>query len=93
MPECTLYREVEHWTQTEGVETELREAGTGTVADVVAALTAIRSFNAEYLYGFLVRGPGSPYLVRAAKWLTKKEAEAYESSQQQPHHGANGVLD
>ena len=92
MPECTLYREVEHWTPTEGVETELREVGVGTVADVVAALTAIRSYEVEYLYGFLVRGPGSPYLIRAAKWLTKQEA-GHESSQQQPHRGANGVLD
>ena len=42
MPECTLYREVEHWTPTEGVEADLREAGVGTVADVVAAVRAIR---------------------------------------------------
>lgn len=93
MPECTLYREVEHLTPEERVETELREAGQGTVADVVAALVAIRHFGAEYLYGFLVRGPGDVYMLRAARWLLKYEAEAYESPQQRPHRGANGVLD
>lgn len=93
MSDCILYREVEHLTPEERVETELQEAGQGTVADVVAALVAIRSFSTEYLYGFLVRGPGEVYMLRAARWLTKYEANAYESPEQRPHRGANGVLD